>query len=320
MDIKQPYGVGVVVPVFNRARTVLETLDSIAAQTRPPDVLVVVDDGSTDGTYESVVAWRTSARNIRKIDVVRTENRGLGAARNLGLERAGDVSLIAFLDSDDLWPQDFIARAVQAFAARPDAVAATADRELIWSDGRRKYKSMQELARNATQWILLNHGGVASASVFPTSVIRAAGGFPEHVRTGTSFILFERLSLRGEWLHLPGAPVIYPRDKAAEHGEASQLSDEYTDRHRTWALIWEDFIFNGGGASALSRDVYAPALSRRWHWAGRDLLRAGRLQEAQDCFRRSLRWHFHLKACLRLILTIFLRGISFITGGGWSRR
>ncbi len=178
MDMKQPYGVGVVVPVFNRARTVLETLDSIAAQTRPPDVLVVVDDGSTDGTYESVVAWRTSARNIRKIDVVRTENRGLGAARNLGLERAGDVSLIAFLDSDDLWPQDFIARAVQAFAARPDAVAATADRELIWSDGRRKYESMQELARNATQWILLNHGGVASASVFPTGVIRAAGGFP----------------------------------------------------------------------------------------------------------------------------------------------
>jgi glycosyltransferase involved in cell wall biosynthesis len=320
MDMKQSSGVGVVVPVFNRARTVLETLNSIAAQTSPPDVLVVIDDGSSDGTYESVIAWRASARNIQRIDVVRTENRGLGAARNLGLERAGDVALVAFLDSDDLWPPDFIARAVQAFAERPDAVAATADRELVWLDGRRRYEPMQELARNATQWIFLNHGGVASTSVFRAGAVRDAGGFPEHVRTGTSFILFESLSLRGAWLYLPGAPVIYQRDQAAEHGEASQLSDQYTDRHRTWALIWEDFIMRGGGASALSRGVYAPAISRRWHWAGRDLMRAGRLEEAQDCFRRSLRWHFHLKACLRLILTIFLRGISILTGRESSRR
>src|SRR5436190_9496549 len=85
-----------IVPVFNGDRYLAETLDSILAQTHRPIEIIVVDDGSTDGT--SAIA----AEYGEKIRYIRQENSGVASARNLGLQSArGDF--IAFLDADDLW-------------------------------------------------------------------------------------------------------------------------------------------------------------------------------------------------------------------------
>jgi glycosyltransferase involved in cell wall biosynthesis len=86
-----------IIPVFNGERYVAEALDSVLAQELAPSEIIVVDDGSTDGTADVL---RTYAGSMR---VVRQPNLGVSAARNAGLRAAtGDV--IAFLDSDDLWP------------------------------------------------------------------------------------------------------------------------------------------------------------------------------------------------------------------------
>ena len=102
--------ISVVLPVFNRAPYVGEAIESVLGQTRPPDELIVVDDGSTDDTAAVVERWaRPSLR------IVRQENRGIGGARNSGLrEVTGD--LVAFIDSDDLWERDKLER--QAAAMR----------------------------------------------------------------------------------------------------------------------------------------------------------------------------------------------------------
>lgn len=92
--------VSAVVPTFNRRRYIRRALDSILAQTAPVSEVVVVDDGSTDGTADAVEAWY--GKSVR---VIRQENTGVSGARRRGiLEAHGEW--IAFLDSDDEWTPD----------------------------------------------------------------------------------------------------------------------------------------------------------------------------------------------------------------------
>jgi glycosyltransferase involved in cell wall biosynthesis len=85
-----------IVPVYNGERFLSEALDSMLRQTRPPDEIIVVDDGSTDGTSRIAAALGPPVRWVRQ------ENRGPAAARNLAIRLAtGDF--LAFLDADDLW-------------------------------------------------------------------------------------------------------------------------------------------------------------------------------------------------------------------------
>ena len=88
--------VSVVIPTYNRAQLARESVESVLEQTVQPDEIIVVDDGSTDDTRE------TLARFGDRISLLHQANRGKSAARNAGIAAArGDW--IAFLDSDDLW-------------------------------------------------------------------------------------------------------------------------------------------------------------------------------------------------------------------------
>lgn len=88
--------VSCIVPVYNGERFLPEALESVLRQTRPPDEIIVVDDGSTDGTARIANALGAPVRWVRQ------ENAGPAAARNLAIRLAtGDF--LAFLDADDLW-------------------------------------------------------------------------------------------------------------------------------------------------------------------------------------------------------------------------
>ncbi|HUP01074.1 MAG TPA: glycosyltransferase family A protein [Gemmatimonadota bacterium] len=115
-----------VVPVFNGDRYLAESLDSILAQSLPADEIVVVDDGSTDGTAE------VAARYVDAVRLVRQENAGSPAARNRGVtESRGD--LIAFGDADDLWHPDRLARQIERFEQRADLDCCIAHVQNFWS-------------------------------------------------------------------------------------------------------------------------------------------------------------------------------------------
>lgn len=87
--------VSVIIPSYNRRELLLTCLDSVAEQSFAPDEIIVVDDGSTDGTIEALKA-RDDVR------VIVQENAGPGAARNRGAS-AATSDYVAFLDSDDVW-------------------------------------------------------------------------------------------------------------------------------------------------------------------------------------------------------------------------
>lgn len=91
----------VVIPVYNAAASLRETLDSVAAQSFTDFEVVVVNDGSTDSSSEILMEWQKNYPLI-SLTVVEQENQGLGTARNRGIQAAGG-EYIAFLDADDLW-------------------------------------------------------------------------------------------------------------------------------------------------------------------------------------------------------------------------
>jgi len=92
--------VAVVIPVFNGERYLAEAVASVRSQSVRPDEIVVVDDGSTDGT----AAWLCAQEDLT---IVTQENRGAGAARNRGVQNV-TASILAFLDADDIWRPDYI--------------------------------------------------------------------------------------------------------------------------------------------------------------------------------------------------------------------
>lgn len=107
--------VSVVMPAFNNADTVGRALASIAAQTLPPAEVIVVDDGSTDGTAEAVRAMAAAMNGVR-LRLFRQTNQGAGAARNRAVVAARGTWL-AFLDADDQWLPAKIERSMAVLEA-----------------------------------------------------------------------------------------------------------------------------------------------------------------------------------------------------------
>src|SRR4051812_30004149 len=94
--------ISAVIPTYNHAKYITFAIDSVLAQTKPVDEIIVVDDGSVDGTREVVEQYRG------RVQYVRQENAGVGAARNNGA-RLATGNWVAFLDADDGWLPDKIA-------------------------------------------------------------------------------------------------------------------------------------------------------------------------------------------------------------------
>ncbi|MCA9315278.1 MAG: glycosyltransferase family 2 protein [Planctomycetes bacterium] len=115
--------VSVVVPVYNRPTLVQEAIRSVLEQTEPRFEIVVVDDGSTDGTADVVEAHFGHDPRLR---VVRQPNGGTAAARNRGIDEAR-APWIAFLDDDDVWLPGYLEGQLRVAAENPDASAVLCD-------------------------------------------------------------------------------------------------------------------------------------------------------------------------------------------------
>jgi len=125
-----PRDVSVVIPCYNAAAWVGDTIESVLTQRLPPSEIIAVNDGSTDETARVLAAFGS------RVTVVTQENRGLGGARNAGALAARSVWL-TFLDADDLHTPDTIAAYVELHEAFPDAAVLFSDFEEFDADGRR---------------------------------------------------------------------------------------------------------------------------------------------------------------------------------------
>lgn len=106
--------VSCIVPVRNAERYLREAIDSILAQTYSPLEVIVVDDGSTDGSADVAASYGDRIQLIRQ-----QPSSGAAGARNRGIESARG-ELVAFLDADDIWDREKLALQVARFRARPE--------------------------------------------------------------------------------------------------------------------------------------------------------------------------------------------------------
>jgi GT2 family glycosyltransferase len=124
--------VSVVIPTYNRAYCVAKTIDTALAQTHRQVEIVLVDDGSTDGTAQLIADRYGSDPRVRYI---RQENAGVSTARNTGFAHARG-EFVALLDSDDLWFPHKLAAQLAVFRAHPEVGMVWSDMEAIDMQGR----------------------------------------------------------------------------------------------------------------------------------------------------------------------------------------
>jgi glycosyltransferase involved in cell wall biosynthesis len=172
--------VSVVIPCYNAARTIGECIASAAAQTLTNIEIIVVDDGSTDGSSETI---RAMATEDRRIIFLRQENRGPGAARNLGISRARG-RYVAFLDADDAWKPPKLA--VQIAAMEKIGVVMSGLR----INQRRSVES-RPYARN-----LFSNRFVTSSVMVRRTELTGGLRFAEHKKFSEDFYLWQKIIAR----------------------------------------------------------------------------------------------------------------------------
>lgn len=113
--MKQHPLISVIMPTYQAGALVYEAIDSILAQSYPCLDILIIDDGSTDGTAEAL-----DALNIANLHVFQQQRQGPSAARNVGLSHSKG-ELITFLDADDIWLPGKLTRQIQLLRDNPDA-------------------------------------------------------------------------------------------------------------------------------------------------------------------------------------------------------
>lgn len=120
--------VSIVIPAWNAAAFIEKTLSTVAAQTFPDFEVIVVDDGSSDATSE--VAKRFLKDNGLRGRCLKQENKRIAGARNAGI-RAAAAELISFLDHDDLWLSEKLARVLSEFNSHPHVDLVCHDENIV---------------------------------------------------------------------------------------------------------------------------------------------------------------------------------------------
>lgn len=214
----------VVIPLYNKRPHIERALQSVLAQTEPPDEIFVVDDASTDGGLDEVVRHRDA-----RLKILRRSEPGPGgyAARNMAILRA-QSDWIAFLDADDAWTPDHLAnlRSAIAQAQEPLGVAGVfAGYANVWPDGRKEADRYTrrvgrdrartlDFAALLTTWLELEECPIwTSASAFRRDVLINAGLFPAGrcVRGGDKD-LWLRAARAAPVMAAQGVTAIYHRD------------------------------------------------------------------------------------------------------------
>ncbi len=176
MSDRQPT-VSVIIPAYNAANFISQTIESVLNQTFTDFELLVIDDGSTDNTLAIANQY---ALSDRRIQVLSQTNRGVSATRNHGVQIAkGD--LIAFLDADDLWFPDKLASHIQHFQANPKLAVSFSRVEFLTSQGEPtgQFSTSRLTNLKTADFLYENPTTTVSNIIARSQVFAEVGGFAE---------------------------------------------------------------------------------------------------------------------------------------------
>lgn len=210
-----PYGyrelVSIIIPVYNRKDTIEKTLGSVYKQTHRPLELIVVDDGSTDGTSELTKQWIAHHNQESSFfaRLIEQQNSGAPEARNRGI-RSSQGEYIQFLDSDDLLSEQKIEHQVEALRSEgePSKPPVSFCKTIFFDDGSDPQEGTRQQGRimsssdDSVEWLtdLLGwdgHGGMVAphAWLVPHTILKEAGPWREGLTTDQDGEYFSRVVL-----------------------------------------------------------------------------------------------------------------------------
>jgi glycosyltransferase involved in cell wall biosynthesis len=223
--------VSVIVPIYNQAPFIRETVESALAQDYSNLELVLSDDGSTDGTTDILREY--AGRNPDRVKLVASEiNTGIAGAFNRALD-AHTGEYIAWLGGDDVMLPGKLSRQVAALQARPDAIGCCHDAEVFDSDSGRTYGRFTEVyngrrgVRDGGVELLLDPGYMMLPS---TMVVRSSAvgslRFDQRIRVSNDWLFDVELFRRGP---IVGLDDVLARYRRHDRNATSQVSDTLED-------------------------------------------------------------------------------------------
>jgi GT2 family glycosyltransferase len=327
--------VSVIIPTYNRAYCLEQTLRSVFDQSHTPLEVIVVDDGSTDETGDLCIQM---ARRDGRLRYMRQANAGVSAARNTGIGAVtGDY--VAFLDSDDLWKPWKIEVQLAAFAAVPELGMVWTDMEAVDPQGHVKSSAFLRQFYSAyrhfpidklfsmhqpwTQWLGkrpidvsfdLHVGSIYSAMIMgnmvhtSTALLRrerldAVGGFRLELRDSGEDYDFHLRTCREGLVGLIDAPAIYYR---VGH------DDQLTQPRYAWRIAYnflrtvEDAIARDGDRITLPAHMIRSVRAEARSWVGDVSFRQGDMRSARKYLLSSLRYRLWNPRAARLLLASIL--------------
>jgi glycosyltransferase involved in cell wall biosynthesis len=224
--------VSIIIPTYNRAGLICETIDNVFQQTYRNFELIVVDDGSTDDTQSKLLQYGN------RIQVIRQENRGPAVARNRGA-RVARGEIIAFQDSDDLWKPTKLERQVLLLEMDSSLPCCLSNIALGAVEGKEFTSFDQSFVRPkhdegiwlnvsdilATRFVLFTQAVAIRREVFVN-----LGGFDESLRYLEDYDFPLRLSFMGPWGFIREPLVTYRKGSSSSFSQAA-LNDPITLKH-----------------------------------------------------------------------------------------
>ncbi len=192
--------VSVVIPTHQRRELVQRAIATVRAQTVRDLEIIVVDDGSTDGTAEAIAALGSDVRYVRQ------ENQGVSAARNAGIAVARGA-VVALLDSDDRWLPHHLAVSLEVLARHPEAVLCSTSPQ--FEIGGRQAPADAIVVDALPTLFVENTVGHPSSITIRRTALQASGGFDPDLRIMEGWELWLRLAAVGPFAMLQHRTIVY---------------------------------------------------------------------------------------------------------------
>ncbi|MGA2914821.1 MAG: glycosyltransferase family 2 protein [Sedimentisphaerales bacterium] len=271
--------VTVIIPTYNRCNLLTEAINSVLAQSYKDFELLVIDDGSTDDTRQTVAEIKDD-----RIKYFHKNNGGVSSARNLGIKNARG-EFICFLDSDDLWPNNFLRIMTDRLQNDFQYGAAYCMRTLLLKSGSTRPAYQKEFFSSGqiTQKLFLKTFIQTSAICFRKRILEGIF-FDESLTNGEDADVWLRVSTRTKFLSVPNIQIIYRPQVTLPDSPA--FNAMCCNRVR----VLERFYFKLGGNKYIPRKIAMRKLSYAYRSAAKEALNSSCRKAAIELTKTAIQY------------------------------
>ncbi len=262
--------VSVIIPTYNRREFITIALNSVVAQTFQDYEIVVIDDGSTDGTREVLAPYQHVVRYFYQ------ENRGIAAARNRGIREA-QGEYLAFLDSDDYWLPSKLERQIACFKANPHFGMVATRCSSITPQGTFRKRNRPGTSGWILQDLFTANFIRTSSAMVTRECLNTTGLFDESLPECEEYDLWLRIAA-----HYPIGFINEPLTVYTDNPRGVS-TDSLFGRLQRLRVLEKEYL-----RERIPPALYRKRMASNYHYLGRHYLNRGNHAEAKRYLKRSV--------------------------------